>query len=289
MRGSSRDQCLPFVVAGQKVGLVRPDIVEELRKFPLVFSIKESSDVAVHLIPDSLTVAQRTDVVAGVLDKLRQEDVLGSLRGWRDEKLDIRLSPREKPIMQMERAATCLFGTIQYGVHLNAYTYNESGEMMMWIGRRSETKQTYPGFLDNMCAGALPSGLGVTECLIKECQEEASVELSYFEKLTSVGTVSYCFEDERGVFPECQFVYDLVVPADFQPVNADGEVSDFQLVSMQQVKKLIISSEFKPNCALVILDFMIRHGFITADEDPNYTYLVQQMHVPLQSIFSGHL
>ena len=44
---------------------------------------------------------------------------------------------------------SALFGFIQYGVHVNGYTYKD-GEMKMWIGRRSKTKQTFPDMLDNM-------------------------------------------------------------------------------------------------------------------------------------------
>lgn len=32
-----------------------------------------------------------------------------------------------------------------------------------------------------------------------------------------------------------------------------------------QVKKLIVSDNFKPNCALVIVDFLIRWGFVRPD------------------------
>jgi len=31
------------------------------------------------------------------------------------------------------------------------------------------------------------------------------------------------------------------------------------------VKEKIATDEFKPNCALVVLDFMIRHGLVTPD------------------------
>ena len=35
--------------------------------------------------------------------------------------------------------------------------------------------------------------------------------------------------------------------------------------TLQQVKEKIATDEFKPNCALVVLDFMIRHGLVTPD------------------------
>ena len=31
------------------------------------------------------------------------------------------------------------------------------------------------------------------------------------------------------------------------------------------MKEKIATDEFKPNCALVVLDFMIRHGLVTPD------------------------
>lgn len=43
-----------------------------------------------------------------------------------------------------------LFGVKRYGVHLNGYSWDESGRLCMWLGRRSPTKQTYPGRLDNL-------------------------------------------------------------------------------------------------------------------------------------------
>ncbi len=32
-----------------------------------------------------------------------------------------------------------------------------------------------------------------------------------------------------------------------------------------QVKDLLVSEEFKPNCAMVVLDFLIRHAIIEPD------------------------
>lgn len=43
-----------------------------------------------------------------------------------------------------------LLGIRQYGVHMNGYIYDADNELKMWIGRRSPTKPTYPGMLDNI-------------------------------------------------------------------------------------------------------------------------------------------
>ena len=46
---------------------------------------------------------------------------------------------------------------------------------------------------------------------------------------------SYTYEDDRGIFPETQFVFDLEMPESFQPVNIDGEVQAFYLLTMEEV------------------------------------------------------
>lgn len=48
---------------------------------------------------------------------------------------------------------------------------------------------------------------------------------------------SYFFEDERGLFPEVQFVCDLKLPHDFEPINSDGEVGEFYCWSVDKVCK----------------------------------------------------
>ena len=39
---------------------------------------------------------------------------------------------------------------MRYGVHVNGYFVDENGKMLMWIARRSSTKQTWPGKLDQI-------------------------------------------------------------------------------------------------------------------------------------------
>jgi len=43
-----------------------------------------------------------------------------------------------------------LLGTVQYGVHVNGYYTDDSGKISMWVARRSPTKQTWPGKLDQI-------------------------------------------------------------------------------------------------------------------------------------------
>ncbi|KAG6772103.1 hypothetical protein POTOM_023499 [Populus tomentosa] len=123
-------------------------------------------------------------------------------------------------------------------------------------------KQTFPGMLDHLVAGGLPHGMSCVANLIKECEEEAGIPLSLSNQAMSVGAVSYVDVDgyryERGVL----FCYDLELPGGFIPKNQDGEVESFKLVPVENVANVIRRTQFfKPNCSLVIIDFLFRHGY----------------------------
>ncbi|XP_013384003.1 uncharacterized protein YJR142W isoform X1 [Lingula anatina] len=281
---SSRKECRPFFIENKQVGLIRPDILAHLKPYTDVFHIPYSQgndNIKVHLNPSLQTFEERSEAVEKVLLDLREKDVFKTLRGWRDEYFNIWYKFSEPPLMKMERAATCLFGVKQYGVHINGWTRHPTKGVCMWIARRSKTKPTWPNMLDNLAAGGLSSKHNIMECARSECQEEASVPNNLLDNLKPVGTVSYFYEDERGLFPECEYIMDLEVPEDFVPENADGEVAEFYLWTIQEVLEKTITSEFKSNSALIAINFCIRHGLISPDDEPNYQQILEGMHAKL--------
>ncbi|CAE1236823.1 unnamed protein product [Acanthosepion pharaonis] len=282
---SSRSKCLPFVIDGQQVGLIRPDIWQNLKSYTDIFHLEMSSSQSVIHLKNLGDVSERSKQFAAFMIKLRDKNIFTTLRGWRNEQYSVRPTFNASKLMDLERSAVCLFGIISYGTHLNGYTYSEDGSLQMWLGKRSSKKQCWPGKLDNMAAGGLSSGLGIMECMKKECQEEAVVPDNLLEKIIPTGNISYFYEDERGLFPECQFVFDLELPPDFVPHNADGEVEKFELVSLEKLQYIITSDEMKPNCALVVLDFLIRKGIITPDSESQYAELVEFLRQPLQLLY----
>uniref|UniRef100_A0A0D9XCG9 Nudix hydrolase domain-containing protein n=1 Tax=Leersia perrieri TaxID=77586 RepID=A0A0D9XCG9_9ORYZ len=162
----------------------------------------------------------------------------------------------------LERAAAPYFGIKAYGVHMNGYVEKE-GEKFLWIAKRSDTKQTFPGMLDHLVAGGLPYGISCEENVIKECEEEAGIPRSISSNTTSVGAISYMdiegFRYKRDVL----FCYDLKLPPDFIPNNEDGEVDSFRLIPVPHAANIIRRTHFfKPNCNLVIIDFLFRHGLL---------------------------
>jgi hypothetical protein len=47
---------------------------------------------------------------------------------------------------------------------------------------------------------------------------------------------------------------------------------------VDEVKEALSRAEFKTNSAVVMIDFFIRHGIITADNEKDYVEIVQRMH-----------
>ncbi|MEL0110861.1 MAG: hypothetical protein VW835_03930 [Rickettsiales bacterium] len=63
----------------------------------------------------------------------------------------------------------------------------------------------------------------------------------------------------------------MELPASFEPVAADGEVGEFMLWPIEKVAKTVReTAEFKFNCNLVIIDFLIRQGVLNPDTEPDY-------------------
>ncbi|HLF58985.1 MAG TPA: DUF4743 domain-containing protein [Alphaproteobacteria bacterium] len=261
---------LPFLVSGARVGSVRRDRIAALREFPGVFAVAESQ---VSLAPALATAAARTEAMARAVRALYQA---GAFRNWRDELYAVvPLADRTlstPPLFEIDRAAVPFFGIRAFGIHVNGFV-RDGKSFRLWIARRSDTARIHPGKLDNMVAGGQPASLSFVANMMKEAEEEASIAPALSKTAIEAGYISYCVETPEGLGPATMFVFDLDLPRDFTPVNADGELAGFELLSMAEVLRLVEEDrEFKPNSNLVILDFCLRHGVIGRDH-PEYQAL----------------
>lgn len=51
-----------------------------------------------------------------------------------------------------------------------------------------------------------------------------------------------------------------------------------QLLTVPQVVEALHSGEFKPNCGLILVDFFVRHGIVTPENEPNYLEISWRSH-----------
>ncbi|KAH8153523.1 uncharacterized protein LAJ45_02336 [Morchella importuna] len=169
----------------------------------------------------------------------------------------LKTSPPGAP--QTHSPACALFGVVTYGVHMTAHV---PSPLRIWVPTRNPAKPTYGGMLDNTVAGGIAAGMGVFETLVKESGEEASFGRGLVEGAArSVGAVSYFYERHRSAGGEEGLL---------QP--------EVQLLGVEEVKEELAKGSFKPNCAIVLLDFFIRHGIITPENEPNYIEICSRIH-----------
>ncbi len=268
---------LPFIVGGRQVGNLRPAFAESLRDFPEVF---EFGDEGVALHHDLHGFEQRSEALARVLEALLERGRITTLLG---ELYPVTDGRRDHALCLIDRGVIGYFGICAFGQHLNGYV-GAGDDLRMWIGTRARDRQLYPGKLDQLVAGGLPWGISLAENLAKECHEEAGMPPRLAARARPVGAISYFAENPRGLKPDVLYCYDLALDEDFHPHCTDGEVESFTLMPIGEViERVRDSDDFKPNCDLVVIDFLIRHGYI-GPEDPDYLDMQAGLHPGIQGI-----
>lgn len=320
LSGSTSEVCVKFFVDKYFVGLIHPEFCGTLLQHPEVFveGLDPSSEKpCVRLNPNLTTFAERTAAVENVMRNLRDCPSFPSLRGWRNEHYGVFVNGRTEALLSVERAASRVLGVNRHNVHITGYTFlngamssaerqtglsdvldmnleeeeeenepelklsNVPRNLRLWIAKRSLSRPKHPGLLDNLAAGGLTYGLTVMECAKKESMEEAGIPEDLLSSLRPGGCVSFAYDDEDGVAAGIDFCFDIELPPHFEPTNVDGEVAEFHLVSLPEVAKLIGCPQFKPTSALVMLDFLVRHGYVSPEDNPFYEKWLQWMHLKL--------
>ncbi|KAI9797404.1 MAG: hypothetical protein M1835_000737 [Candelina submexicana] len=265
-----------------------PSVIKTLECLPVPSTWQIDHDTRIIRLIDQDervdTLEIRNKAIAATVMNLKETDSFEVLRGWRDELYPV-YAPKGELLFNIERSASPLFGVITYGVHMTAFVRTDTG-LKIWVPRRAKKKQTYGGMLDNTVAGGMATGEPIFESLVREAGEEASFpEAMVRENAKACGAVTYFYvRDERAggevglLQPECQYVYDLEVGQDVTPNPGDDEVEEFYLWSIEEVQAALRHGEFKPNCALVLLDFFIRHGILTPQNEKNYIEIVTRIH-----------
>ncbi len=265
---------LPFRVDGDPVGQVRRGFASHLRQWPEVFSVEEDG---LEWIYPLTSFEDRTAVMRDLLAGLLEQGLIDRLHG---EQYAVTRGSRVQALFLIDRACAPYFGIRAFGQHLNGYV-RDGDEIRLWVAQRSADRRVFPNRLDNMVAGGLPWGISLEENLQKECREEADIPKSLALRALPVSAVTYCRDSERGLKPDVMYCYDLEIPPDFSPRCTDGEVQAFYLWPLERVIETVRETDkFKLNCNLVIIDFLIRHGYISQDA-PDYLDIIQGLRSPL--------
>lgn len=243
---------------------------------------KVDHDARVWLLGSTET--QRTSQMKETLLKEKDKGKFQLLELWTGESCTV-YGPNREPLISIERVAAPLFGILTYGVQLLAFTKIDD-DLRVWVAQRAKHKRIFPGMLDSTVGGSLCTGETPFECLVREAEEEALFDPEFTRKnAIAVGTISYRnLTDERSkgekdlLRPEIQFTYEMEIPLDMNPVPGDGEAEMFLLMSIEELKHELALGHFAPANGAVVLDFFVRHGIRTFENEPEYAAIVARLH-----------
>ncbi len=264
------DSLLPFNVDGVLAGWMKKSFAERLEEWPELFVLRPRG---VGMIGEFANAELRSAALAEVVETLATQDVI---RGWRGETVNVSETFHSPPLFYIERAASRYFGLTMYASHLNGLTAR-NGQPYMWLAKRSASKYMDPGKLDNIAAGRIGRGYSPMSTLIKESFEEAGIPNDLAKQARAAGAVRCKREVEEGLHNEIVFVHDLILPDSFVPTPQDGEVESFECVPIADLlKRLETPQQFTIDSALVILDCLLRRGYIISDRE-DYLDLIHAM------------
>jgi 8-oxo-dGTP pyrophosphatase MutT (NUDIX family) len=239
---------LPVVMAGADAGLASPEVASFLATATPHFS---RSDGRLVLLDRGLDAAARTALLHDSALRLRDA---GLLRGWRDERLDVRPAPDDAPVAAIERAACRTLGITTIAVHLNAFT--PAGELL--VARRAQHKQIDPGLWDNLVGGMVPAGESELQALAREAREEAGLDLP--TAVVRGGRIHVTRRVPEGFQSEIVQVFDAELPDGLDLRNQDGEVAAIERRPVAATVDAIEHDEFTLESALVTLDALLRRA-----------------------------
>ncbi|OAA50036.1 thiamin pyrophosphokinase-related protein [Beauveria brongniartii RCEF 3172] len=149
---------------------------------------------------------------------------------------------------------------------------------------------TYPGMLDSAVAGGVKADDSPLDCMLAESDEEARLPPAVVApRLRPAGVVTLANRNPRTalIHGEILYVYDLdLSPPSGSEAGAlglvplpgdDGEVEEFILMEWQDVVRRMKAGEFKPNVCAIMIDFFIRHGLVTPEEEDQYVEICNRL------------
>lgn len=263
-----------------------PEVVKEM-PWTSDFAIHHDNPRSVRLLDSSTgedTAGAINSAFASLVSNCIEQDIFHVLCRQHSEPVAIVGVSYSKPVY-VERFAASLFGLMSRGAHLVAYTMID-GHKNVWVARRSAHLYTYPCMLDVTVAGGVKSGESPFDTIIHEADEEASLPEGLIRQLARPrGVVSHMsvtgddFKGEKGlVVPDYIYVYDIELPHGVIPKPCDDEVESFTCMPLEDLQEALLRGEFKADSAAVLVHFLIVHGILTAENEPDYVEINMRLH-----------
>ncbi|WP_353235226.1 NUDIX domain-containing protein [Diaphorobacter ruginosibacter] len=238
---------VPFRVDGECVGSVQVRVLECLGADLAGGHRLRFSDGAWQLCSSAEGATAAMNALARAMREAR-------LNGpWRDEQLAV-CNERGERIGTIERGLVRPLGIATAAVHLIGLA--EDGRM--WVQQRAFSKANNPGMWDTLMGGMVSAADSLEQALARETWEEAGLRVADLPGLRHGGHVDFAQpaeeENNAGYMRERIDWFAATVPAHLRPVNQDGEVERFELMTIAEVQQRMARAQFTPEATLLLAD-----------------------------------
>jgi len=255
---------IPVYANSKQIGFVHRVYKEKLVNISPFLSFRDEN---FFITTDSNDYSELTKIFQNVNDELLQRGLI--TLSHKGEMYRVAVDNFSEPLFEIARYSVPFWGVRVFGVHMNGLVRKQDCQMDMWYAQRSQNRSA-SGMLDHIVCGGQPASMTLSENLCKEAYEEAKMSYDITKQAIPVGTVSCWEQKEYFLHRFTPFMFDLLLPSTFKPISHDGSSSSFSTISIKElVKNVEIILDFKSSCQPVIISLLIRHGYITPD-DENY-------------------
>ncbi len=156
----------------------------------------------------------------------------------------------------VERAAVRPLGIATAAVHL----VGQTPDGRHWVQQRSLKKSNDPGLWDTLMGGMVSAADTVESALERETWEEAGLKMPALQNLSYGGRITTrrpC-ADGRGTGYVIEDIdwYRCTVPDGVVPLNQDGEVEQFRLMTAEELRQAMQRDEFTTEAALILVELL---------------------------------
>ena len=178
----------------------------------------------------------------------------GHAGAWRGEELAVH-DETGTLVGSIERAVVRPLGIATHAVHLVGTT----ADGRIWLQQRACNKATDPGKWDTLMGGMIAADESLEMATTRETWEEAGLKLEAlggFHALQDLGIVQFRRpvpdSGTEGYLVERIHALRTVIPARLTPLNQDGEVAQFELVTLEALVARIEAEQLTLEAALVL-------------------------------------
>lgn len=255
-----------------RIGWTKMDVATALAQLSDTFAL---TDRGLLLNPHLDTYAKRTEAVDQLMLDASEQGILPEKPDY--ESLGMGgddwfvAGDRLNPLFEMRRFYSIFLGLRRYASRVHGFEGDQ-----MWIVKRGQAVHEYPGRLDTLVGAGQVAGRTIREHTLVEAHEEAGLSEADCAAMAPAGMVHIFRHNGKGFcFDENIYIYDLDTThtAKPHPVQA-WESESITLWPFAKVLETIrTTDDFRPEAALCLIDFFIRHGYITPDNEPDYDAL----------------